>query len=124
MKRTVAAALLALTLAACAGSAAPAVVEYPVTRTGSGIMASAPFALAGGDYRADWTAQADSHVGCFHAATLRAVSGNRSAGTIVMDTFDDAAPHAGSAYAYGVPAGQYYVDASSGCAWTVTLTRQ
>jgi hypothetical protein len=104
-----------------AGFVAPrAVAQVPITLSGSGTMQSATFRLDGGDYKADWTATPSSDGGCFHSLVLKGASG-QSFGDIVSVDFSDGAQHTGTSLVHAVPAGDYYVQAFSGCSWHLVL---
>jgi hypothetical protein len=94
-----------------------------VTVSGKGISKSKTFNLAG-DYEVTWTAQADSHVGCYHGASLARKDGEYVDGTLVNEIFKDAKKHTGTTNLYGLDATAYYVDASSGCSWSFTFAPQ
>jgi hypothetical protein len=98
----------------------------PVTISGQGTMNTKPFDLAAGNYTVDWTAkdnQGSGRVGCFHGASLKPVTPGRSFSESLGSGQVGASQTAtGQTQIYGVPAGQYYVDTTSGCAWTITLT--
>jgi hypothetical protein len=93
----------------------------PVTVSGQGTKNTDAFVLAGGNYRVAWTAQADTHVGCYHAAYLTPASGGRSQ-DLGSGGLDDATPRGDVTSLYGLPGGSYYVAAISGCSWTITIT--
>jgi hypothetical protein len=98
----------------------PPIVELPRTFTGSGIMQSPTFSLAGGDYRADWTAQLDNSSSCAYDLTLVGTPFEQ----VFVSTLVTGHTGSGTAYLHGVPQGSYYVDSNSDCVWGVTLTRQ
>jgi hypothetical protein len=102
------------------GGAAP---QAPITVTGSGIENSAPFHLNGGDYRVAWTATPHSDGGCYHGLHLEPTGGSGGE-WLAAEMIDTAAPMNDSTYVYGVSAGSYYINANSGCDWTVTLSQQ
>jgi hypothetical protein len=91
-----------------------------VTVKGTGISKSKPFHLAG-NYAVTWTAQSSSSVGCYHGADLQRADGTAMFETLVNEVFSDAKSHTGSTNLYNLDDAQYYVDASSGCAWSFTF---
>jgi ABC-type antimicrobial peptide transport system permease subunit len=107
-------------------SPAPVAAQAAIHLSGSGTLNTAPFQLAGGDYVVSWSA-ADTGlttVGCYHSASLYPTSGDWHE-IAFLGSGDVAGGQTltGSTYAYGVAAGTYYVNASSGCDWTVDLSR-
>lgn len=104
-------------------SSSPSVVAGYVTRSGNGTGQSLKFSLESGDYRADWTASdpGASGIGCFNGLSL--VSAEPSyRGTI--SSVDVTGTQSATNYLNDVPAGDdFYVDANSGCDWSVTLTQ-
>lgn len=99
---------------AAGGNPAP---RSQVTVSGEGIMSSEPVTLAG-DYRVDWLASNDGGRDCFHGTTLRTTGGERAADLILTEVHGSGS---GTVYVYGLESGRYYVDASSGCAWSFTF---
>lgn len=101
-------------------------VQDPFTVAGQGMMKTALFALAGGTYKVNWQASdasAGDFVGCFHGAQLRSESAafgeSIGGGSVAAD-----ATLTGETFVYSVKPGRYYVDATSGCRWSITLTNQ
>jgi hypothetical protein len=85
---------------------------------------AAPFHLNGGNYKVDWTATPASSTGCYHGASLGAVDPNQLLlEPLANELLSSKAPKTGSTFIYNLP-GDYYVDASSGCAWSFTFTAQ
>jgi hypothetical protein len=107
------------TLAVSAGPTTAA--RSAVTVKGTGISKSKPFHLAG-NYAVTWTAQSSSSVGCYHGADLQRADGTTMFETLVNESISDAKPHTGATNLYNLDDAQYYVDASSGCAWSFTFT--
>jgi hypothetical protein len=101
-------------------SPGPAPTER-ISQAGEGTAPSAPFELMGVDYDIDWTVTPHVDTGCFQALTLEQINGPYIGGTIVSVSLDGSGPASGTSFLYGVPAGRYYISASSDCAWTVTL---
>lgn len=91
------------------------------TITGSGISKSQPFELEG-DYNVTWTATPDSDVGCYHGANLQRADGSSIFEVLANELLNSKAPKTGSTRLYGLDRGRYYVDASSGCAWSFTFS--
>lgn len=96
--------------------------ETPIEVTGSGIMTSSPFQLAGGDYAVVWAAKDTNStgVGCYHGATLRSTSGDVLE-FLVNELVDGDA--SGITHIYSIKRGTYYIDATSGCAWGFVIGR-
>lgn len=126
--------LVTLVLAGCGtsgggnggdGGDAGAPAQAPVTVRGSGIEASDPFHLNGGDYRVEWTATPGSDTGCYHGANLDSTDEDESVyERLANELLDSAAPANGSTNVYGLDAGEYFVNASSGCDWEFTFTQR
>lgn len=106
---------------AAADSAAGQASRTARTVTGSGIAKSEPFALAG-DYSVKWTATPDSDTGCYHGANLERADGELFFEPLVNELLDSRSPKSGSTRLYGMVATRYYVEVSSGCAWSFTFT--
>jgi hypothetical protein len=101
----------------------PAPAMAPVTTSGSGTQDTKAFALPAGHFHVTWRATAESAVGCFHGATLKATNegaffGATAGSGLVQETAD------GSTEVYNVPAGEYYWSVNSGCAWEITIAPQ
>ena len=93
----------------------------PVVLTGPGSGNSAPFALAGGDYKATWSMAATGY--CLHRSYLRSTD----AGGLPRLTLGDGHPNSGENYLYSLAPGRYYLEtqSTSGCGeWTITIGRQ
>jgi hypothetical protein len=101
-------------------AAAPRPVEQPQSFRGSGINQTATFTLAGGDYAIDWTARPATHMGCYHGGSLDHSDG-RSEDLVWNDATESAAAISGTKHLHAIPAGAYYFDMSSGCAWSMTV---
>jgi hypothetical protein len=102
---------------------APAVAaQAPIHLSGAGTTNSAPFSLVGGDYAISWSATPDSSypVGCYHGAYLTSTSGDYDE-SLVRSSLDAGQTKSGTAYAYHVAAGSYYITAISGCAWAFDI---
>lgn len=119
-----------LLLVACTDSTpatrdpAPAVERQgPITVSGTGISNSDPFQLNGGDYHIAWTATPDHDIGCYHGASLAPTVGTGSE-HLVNELLDSAAPMTGTTNVYGMEPGQYYINASSGCAWEFVISQR
>lgn len=119
--------VLAALLVGC--SAAPVPFEPEPTRppvhlSGSGTKQTQPFLLGPGNVNVAWTASTTNNVGCFHDARLRSPDDpavSEGAGT------GDPGPHgktSGTTSIYRLKGGRYYLDATSGCDWTVDITAQ
>lgn len=73
-----------------------------------------------GDYIVNWTATPSSDSGCYHGAFLQSASGIPE--MLVNELLKDGFQKSGNTHIYGLAAGDYYVNASSGCAWSFTFT--
>jgi hypothetical protein len=102
--------------------------DRPLTFKGSGELKTKPFFLAGGNYTSDWTASdPTSHpqVGCFHSGFLESAD---PSGVLSLDLgskilFPGRSAH-GTTQLPGLKAGQYILDMTSGCSWTVIIRGQ
>lgn len=103
----------------------PPAAEAPVTITGSGIENSAPFHLGGGIYLVEFTATPRSDQGCYHGAYLQSADPNAPVyERLASELLESAAPLSGTTYIYDLAAGDYYINANSGCDWSFTFTAQ
>ena len=94
-----------------------------VSRSGFGSGESLKFTLDAGDYQADWTVtdDADTNAGCYAGVNVKSDDPDFY-GTVVSTTIHHT--QSGTNYLNNVPAGSdYYIDATTTCSWTVTLTR-
>ena len=102
----------------------PAVeTSLPLSFSGSLDRKTAPFQLAGGDYRFEVSATDDGEttVGCVFFARLQATDGAvyQHAGDLVPAAAGTAEAET---YVYGIPGGRYYLDIATNCApWSITL---
>lgn len=104
--------------------------EAPLVLTGLGSQTTDPFYLAGGTYRASWSAwgQAPEYPPCSHSAELMAVdtaNAETSLGQVIDLANRVQVPATGASrasYVYNVKPGEYYLDISSACAWQFALT--
>jgi hypothetical protein len=107
------------------GSAPPNTGEKPVTLSGSGVMQTKPFSLAGGNYVSDWSASDPTGMGCMQSGFLESADPSFSVmfdvGTKIL--FPRSSDR-GTAPLPGLQAGHYYLDMTSGCNWTVTISPQ
>jgi hypothetical protein len=124
VKRTVAALLVALTLAGCSAQTStpgPAAAPESFTFSGSGMQNTSAFTLAGGSYSVAWTATPHSSVGCYHGVSLARTDGGFGVPMLV-----NALPKAavsGTTNAYNVKAGEFFFQVSSGCDWTIAIAK-
>jgi hypothetical protein len=100
--------------------------EPPVTFSGTGPTKTNPFSLRGGNYVSTWSAHDPaSHLamGCFHSGFLESDDPSMmlDLGTKIIFPGGSAS---GTAPLPGLKAGHYFLDMSSGCAWTVTISPQ
>lgn len=99
--------------------------QEPVTVSGTGIEKSAPFHLEAGNYLVTWTATPSSDQGCYHGATLSAVDPNAPVFEMLAnELLKDATPKSGQTRIYNLRSGDYYINGTSGCAWSFTFTQQ
>jgi hypothetical protein len=99
-----------------------------VTFKGSGEMKTKPFFLAGGNYMSEWSASDPTSgppVGCFHSGFLESTDPS------VLVSFDlgtkilfPGRSARGTTSLPNLTAGQYILNMTSGCAWTVTISAQ
>jgi len=98
--------------------------QDPVTITGQREMNTDLFTLSGGNYVVTWTAKPiGTSNSCFHGASLKPLkAGNGFYGESVgSGQVSGANPVAGETHVYAVPSGQYFISATSGCQWSLTL---
>ncbi len=100
-------------------TAPPSADRAAVTIKGSGTSKSKPFALAG-TYAVEWTATPDGT--CYHGAFLERADGERVSETLVNEILKGAKAKTGSTHLYNLDPADYYIDATSGCAWSFTIT--
>jgi hypothetical protein len=102
----------------------------PIVYAGQGIQRTAPFYLAGGTYRSQWSAweRAPWYPPCTHSIELKAVDqANATAdGGHVSDLAKFAhVPATGGSeesYLVNLKAGEYYLDVNSECGWQIAIT--
>jgi hypothetical protein len=125
--------LMAVLVAGCGGASATAGasptsiptlgIEPVVKAHGVGTIDSQPFALDGGQYRADWTADTHAH-GCVHLLILHSQGSTpQYSGTIASATLAQGDPGTGTSYLQDVPAGTFFVAPKTICDWSVALRR-
>jgi hypothetical protein len=102
--------------------------EQSITFSGTGQMKTKPFFLAGGNYVSDWSASDPTsrpQMGCFHSGFLESAD---PSGVVLLDLgtkiLYPGRSAQGTTQLPGLGAGQYILDMSSGCAWTVTIRAQ
>lgn len=103
----------------------PPTIEQPVTLSDVRGVNTRPFALAGGNYTARWTARpAESDSSCYFGATIQAVT-RRTYERIVSADVDTKRPVSGETQIYRLPAGSdYFLDVNTHCVWEVTIAPQ
>jgi hypothetical protein len=102
-------------------------VQDPFTIADQGSKKTALFTLAGGTYKVNWQATdppgGAATVGCFHGARLVPESGSfgedLGSGQVAANATVN-----GETFAYNFKPGRYYIDATSTCRWSITLTNQ
>jgi len=95
---------------------------------GTGEMKTRPFSLAGGNYISEWTASDPTSgppVGCFHSGFLESADPSN---VVMLDLgakilFPGRSAQ-GTTELPGLKAGQYVLNMTSGCAWTVTISKK
>jgi hypothetical protein len=101
-------------------AAAPA--QAPVTLSGKGIAKTDPFSLSAGSYEIHWQAVNPTTAPCFHGGSLLAID---QQGFFPQTVGNEMVPagqtNEGATNAYNLKAGQYYLNMSSGCQWTVSI---
>lgn len=112
------------TAAVVAPTSVPAapVAEAPVTLQGEGLQKTRPFALRGGNYTLAWEATAPNPAGCYHGGMLQAVN---PAALAVAEPLANAmvqGTQRGETQVYRLAAGDYYLNMTSGCRWSVTIS--
>jgi hypothetical protein len=108
------------------GSPPPA----PIIYTGMGIQTTAPFYLAGGTYRTQWSAweRAPEYPPCTHSAELMAVdpaNATGSQGHVIELARLVQVPATGASdegFVINVKPGQYFFEVNSECAWQIAIT--
>lgn len=93
----------------------------PVTISGSGDTQTAPFDLAGGAYRVEWslTDPGRGYVG-IELEPVVSAPGHRSA--LIVNAAGDEIRAAGDTHLYGLKPGRYYLAVDAPKSWSVTLT--
>jgi hypothetical protein len=102
----------------------------PIIYSGMGTQTTAPFYLAGGTYRAQWSAweRAPEWPPCTHSIELMAVdpaNATTSDGHVTDLAKLVHVPATGASdesYVINVKAGDYYLDVDSACGWQIAIT--
>lgn len=112
------------TVAVAAPTSAPASqpAEAPVTLQGEGLQKTKPFALRGGNYTLSWEATAPNAAGCYHGGLLQAVNPSALAVAEPLANAMVQGTQRGETQVYRVAAGDYYLNMTSGCRWSVTIS--
>jgi len=108
--------------AATGASPGPASSNGPITVEGTGADSSDPIALTAGTYVVVWSASPPSTTACLHKAALESTSEEH-----LYELMNEriTKPVKGQKVVIkGVPAGIYYFDVNSECAWQFVLTGQ
>lgn len=101
-----------------ADSASPSAPRSSVTVSGTGSSDSQPLTLSG-DYEVRWTARDPSGGACLHYANLDVVGEMRRAADLISTEVRGSG--SGTVYVYDLDPGRYYVNANSGCDWSLTF---
>jgi hypothetical protein len=107
---------------ASGASPGPAASNGPVTVEGTGADSSDPITLTAGTYVVVWSASPPSTTACLHKAALE--STNEEYLHELMNERITKPVTGQRVVIKGVPAGTYYFDVNSECAWQFVLTRQ
>lgn len=115
------------TVAPTATATPPAML--PITLTGKGGLNTLPFSLGGGNYSVDWKAvDQPASFGCFYGGTLKAVDGSLTAplnfASVGSGKVEKGKSLTGTTQLYNVKPNTYYLDMSSSCDWSVTISTQ
>lgn len=115
------------TVAPTATATPPAML--PVTLTGKGGLNTLPFRLDGGSYSVDWKAvDQPTGSGCFYGGTLKAVDGSLTAplnfASVGSGRVEKGKSLSGTTQLYNVKPNTYYLDMSSSCDWSITISTQ
>lgn len=95
--------------------------DAPRTFQGTGTLKTEAFHLRGGSYRVQWEAAVPaSDSECPYAVALANAATGAQRDVLVM-VRPKAPAQRGSSAAHGIPAGDYYLNVASSCAWSVTL---
>jgi hypothetical protein len=102
----------------------------PIILAGLGSQTTAPFYLAGGTYRSDWSAwgEAPEFPPCTHSAELMAVDPGNAETSLghVSDLANlvhvPATGASDASYIYNVKPGDYYLDVNFACGWQIALS--
>jgi len=108
--------------AASGASPGPAAPTGRITVEGTGADSSDPITLTAGTYVVVWSASPPSTTACLHKAALE--STNEEYLHELMNERITKPVKGQKVVIKGVPAGIYYFDVNSECAWQFVLTRQ
>jgi hypothetical protein len=108
--------------AASGASPAPAASDGAIIVDGTGADSSAPMTLRAGTYVVAWSASRLSTTACLHKAALE--STNEEYLHELMNESITKPVKGRQVVIKGVPAGTYYFDVNSECAWQFVLTRR
>jgi hypothetical protein len=108
--------------AASGASPGPAASDGAITVEGSGADSSEPMTLRAGTYVVAWSASRLSTTACLHKAALE--STNEEYLHELMNESITKPVKGRQVVIKGVPAGTYYFDVNSECAWQFVLTRR
>jgi hypothetical protein len=103
-------------------SPGPAASNGAITAEGTGADSSDPITLSAGTYVVVWSASPLSSTACLHKAALE--STNEEHLYELMNERITKPVKGQRVVVKGVPAGIYYFDVNSECAWQFVLTRQ
>lgn len=89
--------------------------------SGNGTQNTDPFHLNGGNYKADWTAQAGQY-GCYNGIIFKTTDASKFVYELISNkVLQGGGQDSGSTNLFNVDAGEYYFDVNSGCDWTVSI---
>ena len=98
----------------------PSPTVAPTVVSGKGGATSKPIKLAG-NFAVTWTAKASTSAGCYHAATLEAVTGDLYDVILVNKRIKGKGPATGTVGLAKLADRTYVIKVSSGCAWSFSF---
>jgi hypothetical protein len=104
--------------------AAPTAANGVIELEGSGTETSRLFGLSGGNYLLRWTATPRSPAGCYFGGVLRVREYPLFQQSLANETVKGTARRSGETRAYTLKPGDYFVNVSSGCDWTISVIPQ
>ncbi len=102
---------------------APA-AEQPVALTGTGVMQTQAFTLAGGNYAVAWAAHDPTGRGCFLGSYLWPLADHVIPQLLTNQQVPGGQQFGSQTQAYRVAPGDYYLKITSDCDWAFTIQAQ